>query len=358
MNIFEIIKNINPADEKAVAGALRRQKDLIKPLGSLGTLEDIAVKIAGITGRIKNKADKRILFLFAADNGIYEEGVSGSPGELTRTLTEHYATGQKCAINVICSHFGTDLKIVDMGVIGEVAGNRDRVKLMPEGTRNFLKESAMPEDIAEKAMEIGASYAKYAVDNSYDIIGNGEVGMGNTTTAAACILASCGMESSHGFIGRGGGLSDNAFDKKRRVIDKALEIYGFNKNDPFKILSAVGGLDIAAMAGLYLGAAYYRIPIVIDGLISAAGALLAYRLQPLVKDFMIASHISQEPAYSLAIKEIGIEPMLALKMRLGEGSGCPFAFSVIEGALAAMNEMATFEELQVAAEYRKDIKMD
>lgn len=357
MDICEIIKKIEPADMEAINLATGRQKSLIKPLGSLGTVEDISVKIAGITRKVKNGISKKIVFLFGADNGIYEEGVSGSPQDLTATLMKNYAAGKKCAINVICQHFNVDLKLVDMGIKGDISGDVDVIKLMPGGTENFLKMPAMPENITKKALEIGFEYAKYASDNGYSIIGNGEVGMGNTTTATACILALCGIKQSSEFTGRGGGLSDVAFERKKIVIDEALKTYDFDRNDILKILSCVGGLDIAAMTGLYLGAAYYRLPIVIDGLISASAALLAYRFTPFAKDYMIASHISEEPAYTLAINEIGLEPMLALKMRLGEGSGCPFAFSIIEGAMSIMNNMATFEELRVEDGYRKNIKM-
>lgn len=358
MDIYEIVRKIEPADMNAIKLAEERQIKLIKPLGSLGNVEDISVKIAGITGQIINQISKKILFLFGADNGVYEEGISGSPQELTATLMGNYAAGQKCAINVICQHFNVDLKLIDMGIKGNISGDVDVIKLMPNGTKNFLKMPAMPENIVKKALETGVKYAKYAHDNGYSIIGNGEVGMGNTTTATACVLALCGIKESAQFTGRGGGLTDTAFERKKYVINEALKTYNFEKNDTFVILSCIGGLDIAAMTGLYLGAAYYRIPIVIDGLISASAALLACRFAPFAKDYMIASHISEEPAYSRAIKEIGIEPMLALKMRLGEGSGCPFAFSIIEGAVAVMNNMATFDELKVDDAYRENIKME
>lgn len=357
-DIFEIINNIKPADSQAVAKAILRQKDLLKPLGSLGVLEDISVKLAGITGRVKNNIDKKILFLFGADNGVYEEGVSGSPQSLTRTLMQNYAQGEGCAINVICDHFKTDLKLVDMGIIGEaIPENCDNVKLMKDGTRNFLKSPAMDEEITLKAITVGVNYAKYAQERGYSVIGGGEVGMGNTATSAACILACAGVTQSDPFIGRGGGLSDELFHKKKQVIAKALKLYNFKKDEPLRILSCVGGLDIAALTGLFIGSAYYRMPIVIDGIIAACAALLAYRFSPLTKDFMIASHVSEEPAYTLAVEEIGLEPMLKLKMRLGEGSGCPFAFSVIEGAAAIMNNMATFSETQVEDGYRKNMKM-
>ena len=357
MDLFKLISQIKPSYDEVLKEATIRQKKLLKPLGSLGALEDISIKFAGITGKVCNEIDKKVLFLFGADNGIYEEGVSGSPQSLTLTLMNHYAADKKCAINVICNHYNVDLKLVDMGIIGEVKGNCDIIKLMPNGTANFLVEPAMTESITIKAINIGFSYAKYAFDNGYNVIGNGEVGMGNTTTATACILASLGLKDCGDAVGRGGGLSDEAFEKKKQVITLALNKYNLSPDAPLTILTSVGGLDIAAMVGLYLGAAYYRLPIVIDGLISASAALIAYKINKYTKDYMFASHISEEPAYKLAVKELGLEPILALKMRLGEGSGCPFAFSIMEGAVAVMNNMATFEELAVDDEYRKKMKM-
>ncbi len=357
-DILNLLENIRGLDKTAVLLAEERQRNLYKPMGSLGVLEDISVRLAGITGRIKNSVDRKALFLFGADNGIYEEGVSGSPRELTRILMENYADDKNCGINVICRNYGVDLRIVNMGVSGcrGRPGMDDRA-LMPEGTYNFARRPAMDADIAVKAVNIGADYAFFAKDSGYDIIGGGEVGMGNTTTAAACVMAACGFMDADIAVGRGGGLSDEAFDKKKKVISEALARYSLKKDDPLGILCAVGGLDIAAMTGLYLGAAYCRLPIVMDGLISAAAALLAYRFSSLSADFMIPSHISAEPAYSVAVKELGLKPFLALDMRLGEGSGCPIAMGVMETACAVMNEMATFEEMKVGQEYRKNIKM-
>ena len=190
-----------------------------------------------------------------------------------------------------------------------------------------------------------------------DIVGNGEVGMGNTTTAAACIMAACGLTDPEGIVGRGAGLTDEAFQKKKTVVKEALERYQLSPNDPVSILSSVGGLDIGAMVGLYLGCGYYRLPIVADGVISMAAALLAYRLNPLVKGYIISSHLSKEPAYRIAAEEMGLQPALALDMRLGEGSGCPMMMQIIETALSAMNDISTFEEEAMETGYRADITM-
>ena len=353
----KIINNIKGADSNALEKARIRQDNLLKPKGSLGTLEKISIKLAGITGKINNKAEKRILFLFGADNGIYEEGVAASPQHFTKTLILSYADNTGTGINTITKSCNTDLKLIDMGIKGGVNHkNIDNRNLMINGTNNFMKEKAIPMDILIKAIKTGIDYAKYAYVNGYDIIGNGEIGMANTTTAAACIMAFI-KSSDKKLVGRGAGLKDEQLETKRNVIRHALMDYDLFHKDPFEVLSCVGGLDIATMTGLYLGAAYYRIPVVIDGLISAAAALAAYNINEKTADFMFTSHLSEEPDYMQAVQFLGLEPMLNLHMRLGEGSGCPIAMQIIQNACDIMNNMQTFQDINLEEEYRKDIKM-
>lgn len=353
----KIINEIRCADGKAVEKAQIRQDNLLKPKGSLGTLEKISVKLAGITGKINNMADKRILFLFGADNGIYEEGVAASPQHFTKTLILSYAANVGTGINTITKSCNTDLKLIDMGIKGGVNHKDiDNKNLMFNGTNNFMKEKAIPFDIVIKAVKIGIEYAKYAYDNRYNIMGCGEIGMANTTTAAACIMSFI-KSSDETLIGRGAGLKDEQLMIKRNVIKQALMKYDLFNKDPFEVLSCVGGLDIAAMTGLYLGASYYRLPVVIDGLISAAAALAAYNINQKTADFMFTSHLSEEPAYLKAVEALGLEPMLNLHMRLGEGSGCPIAMQIIQNACDVMNNMQTFQDINLEEEYRKDIKM-
>lgn len=357
MDILKMAAAIEPLNEEALREAELRQENLLKPMGSLGRLETISIQIAGITGKVKNAAGKKVLYLFGADNGVYEEGVAATPQHFTRTLMENYASGKKCAINVLCAHCGVELRVVDMGVKDGVEHpNIDDCRLM-DGTRNFLREPAMDRKTALTAMEIGWGYAKKAKEQGVDLVGNGEVGMGNTTTAAACIMAACGLIDPEGIVGRGAGLTDEAFSRKKAVIGEALQKYRLSPEDAVSILSCVGGLDIGAMVGLYLGCGYFRLPIVADGVISIAAALLAYRLNPLIKDYIIPSHLSEEPAYRIAADEMGLKPVLALNMRLGEGSGCPIMMQVVETALAAMNDMCTFGEESLETDYREDITM-
>lgn len=357
MDILKLAAEIRPLDDKALRAAELRQQNLLKPMGSLGRLEEISIQIAGITGRVKNKAEKKVLYLFGADNGVYEEGVAATPQHFTKALMEGYASGKHCAINVLCAHCGVELRIVDMGVKGGTAHPNIANRRLMDCTRNFLKEPAMERNTALTAIKAGFACAKEAKDQGFHIVGNGEVGMGNTTTAAACIMAACGRKDPEGIVGRGAGLTDEAFEKKKAVVKEALQKYCLSPNDPISILSCVGGLDIGAMVGLYLGCGYYRLPIVADGVISMAAALLAYRVNPLVKNYIIPSHLSEEPAYRIAAKEMGLEPILALNMRLGEGSGCPIMMQIIETALSAMNAMSTFQEEAMETGYRADLTM-
>ena len=229
---------------------------------------------------------------------------------------------------------------------------------MADGTNNFLHGLAMSRETVHQALEVGLECADYAAANQYQIIGTGEVGMGNTTTAAACIMAALGLTGSRQAVGRGAGLTDEAYEHKRQVIETALLRHQPDPADAVDILAKVGGLDIAALTGLYIGAAYYRLPIVIDGVISIAAALLATRINPLAREFMIPSHQSDEPAYKLAAQALGLKAILNLDMRLGEGTGCPLAMAVVDNALAIINEMSTFAEMAMDAEYREELSVD
>lgn len=370
--IEEALNGIRPLDAASMSAARKRQDDLLKPSGSLGVLEELSIRIAGITGMVNNSLTRKVHFLFGSDHGVFDEGVSGSPQYFTRVLMELYATGsevpvpptaqdapsQLCAVNVLCRRAGVDLRLFDLGVKGlsPRLGIDSTHKFMPNGTNNFARGRAMTPETARDAIEFGIELAAGAKENGYQIIGTGEVGMGNTTPAAACIMAALGTEDTT-LVGRGGGLTDEAFAKKKLVISEALRNHGLGPSTPpLEILSCVGGLDIAAMTGVFIGAAACRLPAVVDGVISAAAALLACEMAPSAKDYMIASHISAEPAYSAAAKAIGLAPFLNLGMRLGEGSGCPIAMQVIDDALAVMNEMGTFSGISLESEYREELK--
>ncbi|MDR1376777.1 MAG: nicotinate-nucleotide--dimethylbenzimidazole phosphoribosyltransferase [Synergistaceae bacterium] len=358
----DIQVQIDPLDSRSTREAAAHQNKLLKPPGSLGQLEAIAVQIAGITGRLHNHTDRKALFLFGSDHGVYDEGVSASPQHFTRILMELYAKNAACGINVLCNRVGVTLKVIDMGVKGLApqAGVDSRFRWMPEGTENFAGKDAaraMPKETAVKAVQAGIALAGEAKEEGFQIVGTGEVGMGNTTPAAACIMAALGITDPELAVGRGGGLTDQAFEKKKRVVAEALEKHKPDPSDPIDILSKVGGLDIAGMMGVFLGAARHRLPVVIDGVVSIAAALLAVAAAPLSKDFMIPSHLSQEPGYALAIRSLALTPLLNLEMRLGEGSGCPIAMQIVDDALALMNSMNTFDGVSLESEYRKKLKV-
>ena len=349
-----IIQGIKPLDLVAVEAAKRRVDSLAKPLGSLGTLEEIAIKLAGITGELYNKVDKKCVIIMSSDNGVVEEGVASAPQYVTLEQTKNFIKG-KTGVAAISKANNTELMVIDVGINSneKIDGVLDRK--INKGTKNIFKEEAMTYDEAKKAINIGIEAVAKAKNDNYDIIGVGEMGIGNTTTSAAVlmVLTGCDLED---VVGKGAGITKEAFEKKKLVVKTAVYDKSIDKNDPVDVVSKVGGYDIAAMAGVFLGAAFYRVPVVIDGFISAVAALVATKINPLVKDFCISSHKSEEIGYNIAIRELNLNPMLNLGMRLGEGSGCPIAFSIVEFAISMMNNMATFEEGNIDDEYLDEIR--
>lgn len=350
----EVIQGIRPANAQVIRAAEEYMDCLIKPLGSLGKLETMAIQMAGITGQVKNSPEKRCSIVMVADNGICEEGVSGSPQEITLMLAEHMAKGV-CGMGTLSAYANADVKVVDLGIATEYENDAIYQRRIRRGTANFAKGPAMSREEAIRAMEVGIEMVEMAISEGCQILGTGEMGIGNTSSTSAVLMALTGL-SAELAVGKGGGLTDEGLLHKRDVIVKALECNKPDKNDPIDVLAKVGGLDIAGMAGCFLAAAYYRMPIVIDGVISAAAALIAYRINPMVKDFMFSSHRSVEPAYDLIMKELGMEPILNLDMRLGEGTGCPLAFHIIGSACYMMSHMYTFEQFQHDQNYRIDLR--
>lgn len=352
--VFKFINNIEKVDETTMEVAKKRVDSLAKPLGSLGKLEEIAVKLSGITGKINNGIDKKCIIILSSDNGVVEEGVASCPQYVTLAQTINFSKGLT-GVAVLAKENNTDLVVVDIGVNcnGEIPGAIN--KKIRKGTYNIAKGPAMSYEEAMKAIYIGIDLARDAKEKGYDIVGVGEMGIGNTTTSSAVIasLINCEIDD---VVGKGAGLTEEAFINKKEVIKKAIEINNPNKEDPIDVISKVGGFDLAGMVGVFLGAAYYKLPVVIDGFISAVAALVATRLCSYVKDYLISSHLSKEIGYNIAMKNMDLEPMLNLDMRLGEGSGCPIAFSVVSYACAMMNNMATFEEAEIDPIYLDKIR--
>lgn len=339
------ITQITPLSSQAMNEARNLQLSLIKPAGSLGELERITIQLAGITGTISSTITRKAICLFGSDHNICEEGVCSSPQEVTRRLMEIYAGSQRGGINVLARQAGAELRVYDLGVkgLGEHTGIITR-KFLPNGTDNFLHGRAMTPETVRAVISFGIDLVRDMKREGFGIIGTGEVGMGNTTPACACIMAGIGTHDTS-LVGRGAGLDDESFSRKKNVILSALNLHANNLTDPVNILSCVGGLDIAAMTGVFLGGAVYHVPVLVDGVISIAGALMAYQLEPLTREYMIASHESAEPAYVHAAEYIGLSAPLKLGMRLGEGTGCAIMMQIIDDAIAIINGMATFQEL-------------
>ena len=339
------ISQITPLDSQAMREAQEIQHSLAKPSGSLGELERITIKLAGITGHSRNPIPRKIICLFGSDHGIYDEGVCSSPQEVTRKLMELYAGSQNAAINILARQAKAELRLYDLGVKNlPPRQNIITKKFLPDGTANFLHGRAMSPETVRAVISFGIDTVRDLKSEGFGIIGTGEAGMGNTSPACTCIMA--GIKSrDDSLVGRGAGLDDESFSRKKRVILDALKFHAMNLTDPVNILSCVGGLDIAAITGIFLGGAVYHVPVVADGVISIAGALMAYMIEPLTREYMFTSHESEEPAYSHAVKAMNLSAPLKLSMRLGEGTGAAIMMQIIDDALAIINSMATFQDL-------------
>lgn len=356
MELYEkTAAGIKPAYENSMKEAAERLDKLVKPIGSLGKLEDLAVKISGITGKQMNSFEKKVTIVMAADNGVAEEGVSAAPQPVTTLMTVNILKGVT-GIGVLSKHAGADIRVVDIGIASDLEEHPLLIKRkIRKGTSNMAKGPAMSREEAVTAIEIGIETVSKLVKEGYSLFGTGEMGIGNTSTSSAVAMAFLGCRAEDA-VGKGVGLTEEAYNNKKAVIERAVRINKPDPTDPIDVLSKVGGFDIAGMTGCFLGAAYNRVPIVVDGLISSAAALAAYKINPLVKDFIITSHCSEEPGYKLVVKEMGLKPMLDLNMRLGEGTGCPLAFNVIEAAEAIISNMATFEEATIVNDFLIDIR--
>ena len=351
MTISELINNIKPLDKNTMEKAREYQLSLAKPPESLGRLEDISVQLAGMTGKVHNTFEEKHILVFSADNGVVEEGVSSAPQSVTLQQTINL-TKAKTGASVLAKHFGNKLTVCDVGVNADIHEPAVINKKIAYGTNNIAKGPAMTPGQAEQALLIGA---QLVYDTDSDIYGIGEMGIGNTTTSSAVLAVLLGTDVET-VTGRGGGITDQSFEKKKAVIKTAIKINKPDKNDALDVLCKVGGFDITAMCGAFLGCAAAGKPVVIDGFISAVAALCAYKLCPAAKEYFIPSHASYEIGYKLAMDAMGLQPMLLLGMRLGEGSGCPLAFEVVDAACAVINNMATFENAGINDDYLEEIR--
>jgi nicotinate-nucleotide--dimethylbenzimidazole phosphoribosyltransferase len=340
--LTEVVQRIAPLDARAMAAMRQRLDALTKPRASLGRLEELAVQLAGISGRVPPVCDERAVFVFAADHGVAAEGVSAYPAEVTRQMVLNFLAGG-AAINVLARQASAKLLIVDVGVAGDLPSHASLVsRKVGRGTRNFVREPAMTRD--EAIMSIEAGVASF---QPCQLAAIGEMGIGNSTSAAAVVAAATGCAPAEA-AGLGTGMDAAGQQRKIDVIERALALHQPDPGDGLALLAAVGGFEIGAMAGAMLAAAAARVPAVVDGFISTAAALVAARICPAVRDYLIAAHTSAERGHPLALADLGLRPLLHLDMRLGEGTGAVLAFHLIDAACRIAREMATFEEAQVS----------
>ncbi|SHK16302.1 nicotinate-nucleotide--dimethylbenzimidazole phosphoribosyltransferase [Paramaledivibacter caminithermalis] len=338
----ETLKGIKDLDKEAMKKSRARIDNLIKPKGSLGRLEEIVEKLAGITGNIFPKVDNRVVIVMAGDHGVYEEGVAPDPQELTAIQTCNFPKGIT-GVCALAKQARADVIVVDIGVAADLKELGVINRKIKYGTDNMAKGPAMTRDEAIKALEVGIEIATEEIKKGRNLLTTGEMGIGNTTPSAA-IISVLGEYDPHEIAGRGAGLSEEKVSHKAEVIKRAIEVNKPDKTDGIDVLSKVGGLEIGGMAGVMLAGAANRVPVVVDGFISTAAALIACTIEPKVKNYLFASHASKEKGSAKASELLGLEPMLNMEMRLGEGTGGVLAFNIIEAATFMNSEMITFEE--------------
>lgn len=344
MNLEEALKQIKPINEDAMEQCRKRFDSIAKPLHSLGKLEDGIAQIAGIIGTSKVELDKKALVIMCADNGVVAEGVTQSGSEVTALVAENFLEMNSCAC-IMAKTIGVDVFPIDIGIATDTRLPNQKIAY---GTKNIANEPAMTREQAILAIEVGIATVLERKKEGYQIIATGEMGIGNTTTssALASVLLDLPVEQ---VTGKGAGLSALGIERKINIIKKAIDKNKPDKKDPIDVLSKLGGFDIAGMVGLYLGSAAAKIPIVMDGFISCIAALIAIRIEPNVKQYLLPSHVSKETAGSLLLDAIGKEAYITCDMCLGEGTGAISLFPLLEMGLAVYNNMSTFEQIDMEA---------
>ncbi|MDY6916752.1 MAG: nicotinate-nucleotide--dimethylbenzimidazole phosphoribosyltransferase [Chloroflexota bacterium] len=351
-SLDEVIQSIGSLDQEAMQAARKRQDSLTKPLGSLGRLEELSVRIAGMAGSAIPRLDHKAIVVMAADHGVVAEAVTLYPQDVTPQMVDNFLQGG-AAISVLARHIGARVVIVDVGVAADIPQHPDLVsRKIGRGTRNLARGPAMDRDEAARAIEVGIEIAEREIARGLDIIGTGDMGIGNTTASSAITAAILG-EPVRSVTGRGTGLGDSQVAHKVSVIEQALSTNRPDGRDGLDVLSKVGGFEIAGLAGVMLGAAAHRVPVVIDGFVSGAAALIATTMAPALRHFLIAGHLSAERGHAAVLKHLGLKPVLEFGMHLGEGTGAALAISIAEAAVKLMAEMATFADAGVSEADRK-----
>ncbi len=339
------INKIAAPDKIAMEKACQRWNGIGKPLHSLGLLEESVIKIAGIKGMADIHLDKRRAVVFCADNGVVSEGVTQTDSSVTAVVADAIANGTS-SINRMAKTFNADVVTVDIGIDHEISNKKILSRKISFGTGNIASGAAMSYEQAIKGISVGINIAKECAESGYDILVTGEMGIGNTTTSSA--IAAVLLDASPCEVtGRGAGLDNAGLKRKINAVENAIKINCPDKNNALDVLSKLGGYDIAGMTGLFLGGAIYRIPVVIDGFISAVSAALAIKINALAKEYMLCSHVSREPAGKKILNLIGLKPLITAELALGEGTGGILLLPLLDGALSVYNSAHSFDDLQI-----------
>lgn len=346
MLLQETIGKIGALDRGAMEQAQKHLDSLIKPPGSLGILEEIAVRLSGITGVPRPSIGDKVIIVMGGDHGVVEEGVSIAPREVTAQMLPAILSGV-AGVGVLAKHAGARLIVIDVGVAGPVDCPGVQKRKIRSGTGNIAAGPAMSKEEAVKALEVGIDVANAEIDKGAGLLAVGDMGIGNTTPSSA-ILAVLGGYKAMEVAGRGTLINNEVMERKVRTIERALAVNRPDPGDGLDVLAKVGGLEIAGLAGVILAAAARRVPVLIDGFITTASALIASKLQPGARQFMIASHLSQEQGHRLMLELLGLTPVIHLKMRLGEGTGAALAMHLVEASIKIMHEMASFQDAGVS----------
>ena len=343
----ETIAKIKKPDSNLMKQVQARLDSLTKPRGSLGKLEELAKQIVSITANLSPRIEKKAIIIMAADHGVVEESISAYPREVTPQMVYNFLNGG-AAINVLARHIGAEVLIVDVGVAADFQEHQSlMLEKIDYGTKNMVKGPAMTDEQAVKSLEVGIEAAEKLIKKGYDIIATGDMGIGNTTasSAIAAIICRTDVESVTGY---GTGIDDRCFENKINVIKKAISVNKPDAADGIDVLSKVGGFEIGGIAGIILGCASGRTPVVIDGFISGAGALIAAAISPDSTNYMIASHCSAEKGHRIVLDRLGLKPLFDFDMRLGEGTGAAIGINIVEASVKILSEMATFNQAGVS----------
>jgi len=350
----ELIESIEPVDFSQLDSIQAHLDNLTKPKGSLGRLEEFAARYCCITGQLRPELPRKTVLVFAGDHGITDEGVSAFPKDVTFQMVKNFLQGG-AGINVLARHTGAQVKVIDIGVDHDFDGLPGLLHMkVASGTQNMVKGPAMTRTQAVNAVLNGAAVAERIIQHGSNLLATGEMGIGNTTPASALTAVLCGKKPED-VTGRGTGIDENAYQRKIRLIERAIETNRPDPSDPIDCLSKVGGFEIAGICGMILKASQRKVPVVVDGFISGSGALLATSICPAVRDYLFAGHQSVEQGHKVQMEFMGLKPILDLDLRLGEGTGAALAMNLIEAGLKIYLEMATFDGAQVSPGNEADI---